>query len=242
MASVRTNSDEGMPISAALAGGSYSQTLSRGVQVLEVIATRDRPMSAGELSAALDMHRSVVYRLVRTLEEHGLLKTEPDGRYTLGLGLLTLARSVQRDLRSAAYAILAELSEQLNTTAIVSVAEGKEIVCVASVEPPTGLQVRYREGNRLAIERGAGGRATLSGNPPRDGERPEVAEARRLGYAVSRGEVEEGTVAVSAPVLVSRQPTYMSVTALIPPNRQLDDVEAVGHLVIAAAARLAAFC
>jgi DNA-binding IclR family transcriptional regulator len=59
---------------------------------------------------------------------------------------------------------------------------------------------------------------------------------------VTRAELEEGTVAVSAPVLVPRQPTRMSVTALMPPNRQLDDVEAVGHLVIAAAARLAVFC
>jgi DNA-binding IclR family transcriptional regulator len=233
---------DGAPMRTALAGGSYSQTLSRGVQVLEVMASRDRPMSAGELSAALDMHRSVVYRLVRTLEEHRLIKTEPDGRYTLGLGLLTLARSVQRDLRSAAFAVLADLSERLNTTAIVGVVEGDEIVCVASVEPPTGLQVRYREGYRHAIERGAGGLAVLAGNPARDSERPEVTQARRLGYAVTRAELEEGTVAVSAPVLIPRQPTRMSVTALIPPNRQLEDVDAVGQFVIAAAARLATFC
>jgi DNA-binding IclR family transcriptional regulator len=233
---------DGAPMRAALAGGSYSQTLSRGVQVLEVIAGRDRPMSAGELSVALDMHRSVVYRLVRTLEEHRLLKTEPDGRYTLGLGLLTLARSVQRDLRSAAFLILADLSERLNMTAIVGVVEGDEIVCVASVEPPTGLQVRYREGYRHATERGAGGLAVLSGLPVRGGERPEVAEARRRGYAVTRAELEEGTVAVSAPVLIPRQPTRMSVTALIPPNRQLEDVDTVGRLVIAAAGKLATFC
>jgi DNA-binding IclR family transcriptional regulator len=120
--------------------------------------------------------------------------------------------------------------------------EGDEIVCVASVEPPTGLQVRYREGYRHAIERGAGGLAVLSAMPARDGERPEIAEARRLGYAVTRAELEEGTVAVSAPVLIPRQPARMSVTALMPPNRQLEDVGAVGQLVIASAARLATFC
>jgi DNA-binding IclR family transcriptional regulator len=224
----------------ALAGGSFSQTLSRGMQVLEVIAGNDRPMSAAELSEVLDMHRSVIYRLVRTLEKHRLLTTEPGGRYTLGLGLLTLARSVQHNLRAAAAPILADLSAEVGATAILGLVERDDIVCIASVEPSAGLlRVRYREGTRHTIGLGAGGLAVLSGMPAQPNERLEVEKARQFGYAATAEELEEGAAAVSAPVLIPRQLTQMSVTVLLPASL-LGDPEPIGRSVIAAAARVAA--
>lgn len=223
-----------------LNGGSYSQTLSRGMQVLEAIAARGRPMSAAELSELLQMHRSVIYRLVRTLEGHRLLTTEPDGRYALGLGLLTLARGVQYGLRSAVRPILADLSAEFGETAIVGAVDGDEIVCIASVEPSDGLlRVRYREGFRHPIQLAAGGLAVLSAQPPAPAERPEVTTAREVGYAVSYDELKEGAAAVSAPVLVPHQATRMSVTVLMPTAR-LENPEVIARSVIAAAERVAA--
>jgi DNA-binding IclR family transcriptional regulator len=233
-------SREFAPARMALNGGSYSQTLSRGLQVLEVIAGSGRPMSAAELADVLQMHRSVIYRLVRTLEGHRLLTTELDGRYALGLGLLTLSRSVQYGLRSALHPILAQLSAELGETAIVGLVEGDEIVCIASVEPANGLlRVRYREGYRHSIELAAGGLAVLSALPPEPEERPEVAQAREVGYAVSFDELKEGAAAVSAPVLIPHQATRMSVTVLMPTGR-LQDPDAVGQVVIGAAEQVAA--
>ncbi len=224
---------------AALAGGSFSQTLSRGLRVLEVLAARGKPMSAAELSTALHMHRSVVYRLVRTLEEHRLLSTEPDGRHSLGLGILTLARGVRLDLRAAALPVLTGLAEQLGATAILGVVEGNEIVCVASAEPQNSfLHVRYREGLRHTISAGASGHAVLSAAAPRDDEGPEVRKARRRGYAVSLEELESGTAAVSAPVIVAGAPVRSCVTVLFPKGH-LKDERAVGQLVIDAANKLA---
>ena len=142
--------------------------------------------------------------------------------------------------RQAASGTLAELGERLGATAIIGLVEGSDIVCVASAEPPTGfLHVRYRVGFRHSVSVGAGGLAVLSGMPPQEGERAEVAKARELGYAVSYEELEEGAAAVSAPVLIPHQPIRMSVSVLMPTSQLKDPAEA-GRLVIAAAAQVAA--
>ena len=49
------------------------QTLDRGLQVLALIATRAGGWSIAELAAELDVHRAIAYRLVATLEQHGLI-------------------------------------------------------------------------------------------------------------------------------------------------------------------------
>ena len=50
-----------------------SQTLSRGIRILEILADAREPLSIDEIARRLDVHRSVAYRLLRTLEDHGLV-------------------------------------------------------------------------------------------------------------------------------------------------------------------------
>ena len=57
-----------------------SQTLSRGIRILEVLADARGPLSIDETARRLGVHRSVAYRLVRTLESHGLVTRDGAGR------------------------------------------------------------------------------------------------------------------------------------------------------------------
>src|SRR5688500_16318930 len=50
-----------------------SQTLSRGIRILEILADVREPLSIDEIARRLEVHRSVAYRLLRTLEDHGLI-------------------------------------------------------------------------------------------------------------------------------------------------------------------------
>ncbi|OUM44619.1 hypothetical protein B8W73_02355 [Arthrobacter agilis] len=72
---------------------SPSQTLSRGIQTLEILADADGPLTIAEVAAALTVHRSVAYRILRTLEDHSLLSCDGSGRFKLGAGLAVLARN-----------------------------------------------------------------------------------------------------------------------------------------------------
>lgn len=180
----------------------HSQTLHRGIRVLEILAEVSRPMTVGEIATAVGVHRSIVYRILRTLEDHRLVTRLPDGPYDLGLGLSVLARGVSRNLHTAATPDLAELANDTAMTAFVAVADRDECVTLLAVEPRhSHAHVAYRPGGRHPIDRGAPGIALLSGGPPLPNERPEVDEARRAGFASSRSEVIPGMASVAAVVL-----------------------------------------
>lgn len=178
-----------------------SQTLDRGLVCLEFVAGSDRAVSVDATAAALGLHRSIVYRLLRTLERRRLVERDADGDYSPGPFLAVLSRSVRRSLRAAAAPVLANLAEELQMTAFLVVADGDEAVTIDSVEPTSlNAHVAYRPGTRHPIDRGAPGIALLAGRPAMSGERNEVAEARRTGWARSEAEVIAGMASIAVPV------------------------------------------
>ena len=83
-----------------------SQTLDRGLTVLELLADAPDGLSITELAAALEVSRTVVYRLVNTLEQHRLVRRDSEGKARLGLAVLHYSRRVQPTLRDAALPVL----------------------------------------------------------------------------------------------------------------------------------------
>ena len=101
--------------------GSQSQTLSRGIRALELLAEAENPLSIAELSEGLGVHRSIAYRILRTLEAHSLVMRDDAGRVAAAPGLAALARGVSRDLQSAALPELSALANELSMTAFIAV-------------------------------------------------------------------------------------------------------------------------
>ena len=166
-----------------------SQTLSRGLTALEVLAEADKPLTIGELSERLQLHRSITYRIVRTLEDHRFLVRSPTGELELGARLAGLARNVARDLQSAALPVLTLIANELGMTAFVVTLDSgtNEAVTLASVEPRhADAAVAQRPGNRHSVDHGAPGRAPTASQGPRarswrhnDGtSRPSLARGR----------------------------------------------------------------
>ena len=65
-----------------------SQTLDRGLRVLRVLAESPEGLTVTELSNRLQVNRTVVYRLISTLEQHGLVRRDARSRLFVGLGVL----------------------------------------------------------------------------------------------------------------------------------------------------------
>ena len=167
-----------------------SQTLDRGLRVLRALAESASGLTVTEVAAEVGVNRTVVYRLVTTLEAHALVRRDASGRLHVGLGVLQLGAGLQPALREAAAPVLRALAEATGCTAHLTVADGEESIALAVVEPTwTDFHVSYRVGARHPISRGAAGRAILVG---RRGE----AE-----YAVTTGELQPGAKGLAAPVL-----------------------------------------
>lgn len=210
--------DQRSPVTAP-----HSQTLDRGLRVLETLAEVARPMAVAEVAVALGMHRSIVYRILRTLEDHRLVMRLGNGSYDLGLGLPVLARGVSRALHTAATPDLADLANETAMTAFLAVADRDECVTLLTVEPRhSHAHVAYRPGGRHPIDRGAPGIALLAGGPPDPSERPEVEQARREGFARSQSEVIPGMSSLAAPVLV--RAAVVAAVAVIFVDTSVDEI------------------
>ena len=98
-----------------------SQTLDRGIRILEHLAAAGGPQPIADIGQALGLHRSITYRLLRTLEDHQLVERDVVGRYWLGLGVAGLARGVRSDLQTAALPRLTALVAELGMTAFLVV-------------------------------------------------------------------------------------------------------------------------
>lgn len=187
----------------------HSQTLSRGIRALEILAEAQAPMTIADLSGALGVHRSVAYRILRTLEDHSLVIRDSAGRVQAGAGLATLARGVSGDLQTAALPELTIIANELGMTAFVAVWDQQNCVTLVTVEPRhSRATVAQRPGTRHPFSAGAPGIAIQSALSEQEWERlspgqpyrKESLAARATGFSTSHDEVIEGLSSVAAPI------------------------------------------
>ena len=235
------------PTAAAPAGAaqaSPSQTLSRGIRALEILAAAQSPMTIAELADAMGVHRSVAYRILRTLEDHSLLVRDDAGRVQPGPGLAVLARGVSRNLQTAALPELTHLANTLDMTAFVAVWDHLDCITLVTVEPRhSGATVAQHPGTRHPISAGAPGIAIQSALTeaewaqlaPGIPYRPEAADARLAGYSASHDEVIAGVSSLAAPVRVpGGRPAALAVVYI----RSSHDPATIGVALAESAARI----
>lgn len=217
---------------------STSQTLDRGLAVLESIAWATAPPTIDELAEAHGVHRSIAYRIVRTLEARHLVRRDASGRCHAGVRLASLARGVRAPLLTAAVPVLTGLANELGMTSFLVVRDGDEAVTVESIEPQTSeIHLAYRPGIRHPVELGAPGLALLAGGPLIHDERADVALARRRGWAVSTGEVIPGLASIAAPI-DDGTGSAAGAVAVVHLAAAVIDTDAVGRRVAAAASSI----
>ncbi|WP_435526966.1 IclR family transcriptional regulator [Microbacterium aurantiacum] len=200
-----------------------SQTLSRGIRILEILADAREPLSIDEVARRLAVHRSVAYRLLRTLEDHGLTARDAAGRVVLGSRLAALAAGVAQDLQAEALPELTAVANELGMTCFLSVRDHDDAITLASVEPRHAVaSVAQRPGTRHPVTVGAPGKAILSLLPEgrwpagaSDELRAAATSVATDGYATSHDEVIPSLHAVAVPLaLRGREPAAIAVVYL----------------------------
>ena len=205
-------------------GNETSQTLDRGIRLLEIVAASGGTgRSVTDLARELNVGRPVVYRLLATLAEHDLVRRFDDGQVRLGLALVRLAAATHPALQQVAVPVLRELADAAGATAHLTIVDGGEALAVAVVEPSwTDVHVGYRVGRRHPLDKGAAGRAILA------------ARHGQVEVVATTGELEQGAHGVAAAVMgVPGLEASVGVVAFGPL-----DADVVGTLVATASRRL----
>src|SRR5258706_13922398 len=107
------------------------RTLRKGLEVLEAFETGRGDLTLTELSRRLDESPTVVFRLVKTLEEYGYVIRDRDSkRYSLGLRIWEVGRKALGRLRltDLARPVLKWLTAVTGETSYLAVIRGTDTI------------------------------------------------------------------------------------------------------------------
>lgn len=208
--------------------GYVVRAVVRAARLLELLRTSDGGASLGNLSARSGLAKASVFRMLRTLEETGLVERLPeDDRYRLGVRCLELGQAYleQTDLRREAFPELAELLREFNETVHLGVLDDElRVVYLEKLESTHAVGIMMSRVGRTAPSfctgLGKAMLAVLAGDPAAALEergalraytpntisepqalRTELERVRTRGYSLDLEEHEPGVRCVGAAIL-----------------------------------------
>jgi DNA-binding IclR family transcriptional regulator len=212
-------------------------SVRNAARVLKAFRSRERELSVAELSRRLDLGKSTVHRVLRTLLAEGLVEQDPQtSGYRLGIVTFELGEAVRvhLDLHAAAGPVLSALREQTRETSQVGVLDGTDVVYVDRLESPQALRLFTEMGRRVPVHCTSSGKVLLahlddeslarllSAGPltrftPQTITDPsalrlEVARVRHRGWAEAVQEREIGVASIAAPVRDSQGTVVAAVS------------------------------
>lgn len=136
--------------------------LERGLLLLCEFSRQNRTLTAPELARRLELPRSTIFRLLTTLETMGFV-TRSGNEYRLGMSVLRLGFEylASLELTELGQPLLARLCDHLNYPSNLVVRDGRSIVYVAKVSPPSVFSSAVNVGTRLPAHATVLGRILL---------------------------------------------------------------------------------
>lgn len=199
------------------------KTLLKGLQVLDHIARGNGKMRITDVASELNLTKSNAYRVLKTLECAGFVRQDLVSKsfapsmkiWELGMQLMN-----RLDLRGLSRDTLRQLANESRETVHLAVLDGRDVIYVDKIDSVEPVASYTRLAGRAPAHCVATGKALLSQLSPaelapvlaelaayseytitdRDAMIAELAEARRLDYAINRGEWRESVWGLASAV------------------------------------------
>ena len=220
------------------------KSAERVLQILEAIGPRKDGVSHGELSAALNIPKSSLSSLLSTLTERGyILFGKTARRYFLGSKLLILAghHLENLDLVRLGQPILRKLTNTLDESTEIAARRGYNILILCKEDCSRSLKMVIQIGDRAPLYATAAGKAILAylyedeleaylesvklkalapnTNTITEVLRRELKAIRAGAIAYSREELDEGMMAMAAPIFTLQGRVAGSIVVPFPTSR-----------------------
>jgi DNA-binding IclR family transcriptional regulator len=202
------------------------RALDRGVALLRAFDLSKPRQTLTELAKSAGLDKGTARRLLHTLQTAGLIEHDAlTGLYSLGIGVLELASSVEtgRELREVAAPYMSELTEQTGTTAYLWIHHEGSALCVERVRAsiPNVDAAWFTVGSRAPLNSGGGPRALLGFVSPEELKHAlsleltkrttksqtsakilarEAAQIRQRGWELAVDDFVVGLAALGAPI------------------------------------------
>ena len=194
--------------------------LSKGLDILELLAARSSGMRKSEIANDLDRSVSEIFRMLAVLVDRGYVAIDPNSeQYSLTLKLFEMAHQhppIKR-LTTVAAEIMAQLAIQLNQSVHLAILNGPDVLVIAQNDPPGNNITSVRLGARIPAAITASGAALVAGFSEQQLDefcnqlvdatpiqikafRESVAQTTKHGVCVSPSLVIAGVQNISIPV------------------------------------------
>lgn len=244
----------------------HERALLRGLQVLTAFTVERPEHDLGSLSAALDLSKATLVRLLDCLKFAGFVEADPrTGTYRLGLRAFEVGSVYQQTatLDRIGRPILSRLAEATGQSTNLAVLDGSQIVHVSVVPSPRPIRYEGYVGLREDAYCTGLGKVLLAALDPDaldaylrqvtfrrrtpntisdpDPLRRELAEVARRGYALDNEEVSPGLRCVAAPIRTDSGATIAAISVSGPKAEfEGPNLQSLVEAVTGAAAELGA--
>jgi len=221
----------------------------RLLAILEEIARLGVPATPTEVNKAIGIPKQTLHRLFGTLEEHGYLQRDHDGRsYSPGPKLRAMAIGVVSStrVRAARLAVMNALSKDIGETCNLVLPGRHSMIYLDRVETDWPLRIMLPIGSEVPLHCTASGKLYLStlsntrlkrilnaGGFEKKTERTltdpdslteEISKIRKAGYSQDNEEFMEGMIALAVPVKDAQKRMVCSLAFHAPtPRMSLED-------------------
>jgi IclR family transcriptional regulator, pca regulon regulatory protein len=220
--------DKEFPRIPSLREPRYSQSLERGLAILECFTPEHPVLGIAEIADDLGMSRSTTHRYVITLVALGFMEQGASRKYRLGLRVTDLGMSALNStgLREHAKPYLEELRQRSSYTVNIAVLDGAEILYVDRARSfrrgQNRIDLNLRPGSRLPAYCTSMGKVLLAYLPETEQRelidnmqitrrgpnsmtskkalRTELEHVREEGLAVNDEELAEGLYSIAVPI------------------------------------------
>jgi DNA-binding IclR family transcriptional regulator len=200
--------------------------LEKASDVIDCLGQAGEPVTLAHVRSALSMPKSSTHRLLSELAGLGIVRRTHDGRYSLGPRLLYWGEAAAEtfDLRATAEPTMRRLRDTVGESVHLYIRDGDARICIAAVEARHELRPFIQLGRPLPLRAGAAGKVLLAfadedvqrqelelatsdrktwPNAPGVDLAEQLERVRRVGWATSIAEREDGVAAVASTVMDS---------------------------------------
>jgi IclR family KDG regulon transcriptional repressor len=243
---------------------SGSQSLERGLDILELIEAENADIGVRELARRAGLSPTIVQRLVSSLAARGYIeKNSETSRYRLGHRSMMLGASVERgdDFSVTARQELDRLAHEHHLNGFVAVLRGGRAIYLQAVQADGPVAIRVSLGSQMPLHSTAAGKVLLASLDDAEARKlvghrklsaitphtitdPAVLLAalpkvRRQGYATVVEENIPGVLSVGAPITDRNGHVVAALSTAFPKYLDADrTLQGVIPLVTAAAMRV----
>lgn len=156
-------------IDTAIAATPTVQVIERMFALIDVLASKEEPVSLKEISEKTGLHPSTTHRILNDLATGRFVDRPQPGSYRLGMRLLELGNLVKGRLnvRDAALVPMRELHKLIQQPVNLSMRQGDEIVYIErAFSERSGMQVVRAIGGRAPLHLTSVGKLFLAADDP----------------------------------------------------------------------------